>query len=240
MTRTTLALLVLAGCSSSNSVRQRGVAPRPRIPIYDAQPMATKREAHGYVEGGAAPDKANIARLQLGAGMRVRGGPTWDGDFTIDAASGLGMVRAPTSNLAPPTRSLAVGIGASIRKSVGGGPFRLGLLAGGQLWRVPIVDEEMASGGAVAPALFGALVPSVRVGAVVVFAGISVQSAVTIPDTHESDEDLRATTSLGVAANLGLRVEVAPALWLALVASAGANEEDGALGGALAVGRGFE
>lgn len=236
----TIWLLALVGCTSGSGVAQRGVGPRPRLPTYDGQPMTTKRETQAYVEGGAAPDAANIARVQFGAGMRLRGGPTWDGTITIDAATGLGMVRAPDGTFAPPRRDLAVGIGASIHKSLGSGAFRLGLLAGGQLWRVPIVDEEMAAGGDVAPALFGALVPSLRLGSTVVFGGLSVQSAVTIPDAHEAKGDLVATTTLGVAASLGVRVDVARALWLSLTANAGMHDEDGAVGAALAVGRGFD
>lgn len=232
-------VVAIASCGGGSSVLQRGIGPRLRAPTYDGQPMTRNRELDAYVDGGTTNrSSSSIARLQFGAAMRLRHGPSWDTTITIDAAPNLFMTTSGMS-LKPPA-ALSLGVGGTIRKSAFDGPFRLGLLAGAQLWRVAITDEEGNSGGNVAPMAFGAVVPSLRFGAGAVFLALSFQAAVQVPGTHEPSEGLHAETKPAAAASLGARFDVATDLWFSLAAGIGVFEDQNAIGGSLAVGRGFD
>lgn len=232
MSRLVVACL-LAACNSTGAVAQRGVAPRPRLPAWDGQPIASPREFALYTEVGTTKPEANIARLQGGAELRVRGGATWHTAVGIEGAPGLLMQRS--ENLIEPPIGPSLGIGASVRKSVLTGPLAVGLFAGAQGWRVSVRDAIGDTEGVVRPTGLGGVVLGVRRGGVAGYLGVSVQGAIYVPQTRETDEPMRALVGLGASSALGTRIAIADGAALSLSLSWGASPDSMTYGGGLAV-----
>lgn len=232
-----LVVAVLAGCSSSSSVAQRGVGPRPLAPLYDGQPMQDEHEVTGHVSGGGTSERASVARTQLGVGYRTRQGPTSDFLLTLDLAPSIALPEPATR----PTDTAAAGLGFALRSAPGGEAFRLGVSLGLQGWLVPVADDEDGDGRvdtSFTPGLaaHAALVPSVRIGPIAAYLNVALLAALAVPGDHERGAGVRVETVPGLAASLGVRIDMSAHGWLMARVDAGAHDEGRTLGGTLGFG----
>ena len=204
-----LAVLVMgAGCtSSSQTVRQNGLVPRPRADTYDGQPLAHAIQLEGHADttvtaaanGHDPASGASVARSELGGAARFAIGRDADLGVLFEEALTSGATTTNAENVVAPSSHDSMGFGFAVRDSMplGGATehdgWRLGLAGSLTLWRVARREEggeQLVNG---APVFSASLVPSKRVGNVVLFGSLTLTNQISVPVSFVSSNDGRAT-----------------------------------------------
>lgn len=197
----TLAVLALAASASDPySFNQRGTVATPRAAHYDGQPLEGSSSLEGHVAttvrsaidqpGGAITRQvegresgAAVARNEAGAALRFRTGASADVGLEVDGAWGP-TARTRQGDLVDAPDDAVLDVALAVRGSTrtGDGGLRLGWVANLGVHSTPI--ERDGGGGAQrdeALLFRAAIVPSLRRGAVTLFASLGLASETDVP-----------------------------------------------------------
>jgi hypothetical protein len=223
-------LVVAAGCDYSETIRQNGLVPRPRVDSYDGQPMTHAFAVEGHAQGTLASASegtdetsgATVARYEVGGALHFAAGRDGEVAVLFDDALRDGATNTNNTNPVGPPTSNSFGFGASVRRSVPlGDPhdpeaWRLGINGTFQFWSIARQEEGGVEATDLSALASLSIVPSKRVGNIVLFGSGTISNQIGVPASYVyatgNEQGTSPATSTGGAVGIlgvGARFEVA-------------------------------